>query len=72
MVDGARVKKVTKKQVSHYIVHRAQTMGYAQTERRDHRPWCGDDANAPSLGVAQVWAMLGRKIRQPPWLTPKS
>jgi hypothetical protein len=70
-VPGARVKKVTIKRVLYLIVHGAQTMGYAQTKRGDHRPWCGDDTDAPSLGVAQVWAMLGWKIRRPPWLTPK-
>jgi hypothetical protein len=40
---------------------------YARTKRVDTSPQCGDDADVPSLGVAQVWAMLGRKIRLPPW-----
>ncbi len=34
-------------------------MGYAQTKRRDDRPWCGDDVDALSLGVAEVWVMVG-------------
>jgi hypothetical protein len=33
-------------------------MGYAQTKRRADRPWCGDDVDALSLGVTQVWVMV--------------
>ena len=29
-----------------------------------------DDADALSLGVGQVWVMVGGKICPPPWLTP--
>ena len=34
-------------------------MGDTQTKRRDDRPQCGGDVDALSLGVAQVWAMVG-------------
>ena len=34
-------------------------MGDAQTKCRDDRPWCGGDVDALTLGVSQVWAMVG-------------
>ena len=34
-------------------------MGDAQTKRRDDCPRCGGDVNALTLGVAQVWVMVG-------------
>ena len=34
-------------------------MSYAQTKRRDDRPWCGDDVGALGLGAATASAMLG-------------
>ena len=34
-------------------------MGDAQTKRRDDCPRCGGDVDALTLGVAQVWAMVG-------------
>ena len=34
-------------------------MGNTQTKRRDDRPRCGGDVYALTLGVAQVWAMVG-------------
>ena len=33
-------------------------MDDAQTKRRDDHPWYGDDVDVPTLGVAQVWAMV--------------
>ncbi len=41
-----------------------------QTECMRRRPRCGDDVDMLGLGVAQVWAMVGQKIRRPPWSTP--
>jgi hypothetical protein len=34
-------------------------MGDAQTKHRDDRPRCGGDVDALTLGIAQVWAMVG-------------
>ena len=34
-------------------------MGDTQTKRRDDHPWCGGDVDALTLGIAQVWAMVG-------------
>jgi hypothetical protein len=34
-------------------------MGNAQTKCRDDCPRCGGDVDALTLGVAQVWAMVG-------------
>ena len=34
-------------------------MSYAQTKRRDDRPWCGDDVDALGLGTTIAWVMLG-------------
>ncbi len=45
--------------VSYDTVRGEQTMGDAQTKRRDDRLRCGGDVDALTLGVAQVWAMLG-------------
>ena len=33
-------------------------MDYAQTKRRDDRPWCGGDVDALDLGAAMIWVML--------------
>jgi hypothetical protein len=34
-------------------------MGDAPSKRRDDRPQCGGDIDALTLGIAQVWAMVG-------------
>jgi hypothetical protein len=34
-------------------------MGDTQTKRRDDCPRCGGDVDALTLGVSQIWAMVG-------------
>ena len=54
----------TKAKILHFdavlydTVRGQQTMGDAQTKRRDDCPRCGGGVDALTLGVAQVWAMV--------------
>ena len=51
-------KNLTFFAVSYDVVERRQYLGDAQTKCTRHRPWCGDDVDALTLGVAQVLAMV--------------
>ena len=51
-------KNLTLFAVSYDVAERRQYLGVAQTKCTRHRPWCEDDVNALTLGVAQVLAMV--------------
>jgi hypothetical protein len=53
-----KCKNLTFFAVSYDVVERRQYLGDAQTKCTRHRPWCGDDVDALTLGVAQVLAMV--------------